>query len=146
MWEREEGVFGGQRRRRSKVARFWLDRRSEIIDLIQETELLSPITEYPHSFVYTGVGGREKLSERGVAAVVGGVKKRHQRSARHGYDSELVGQFGRAHSSGLFVRHCVPSILRSKKAGQIPRTFIALRIKVVELEIQDSHDSLLLPT
>ena len=60
-----------------------------------------------------GVFG-EKLSERGVAAVVGGVKKRHQRSARHGYDPELVGQFGRAHSSGLFVRHCVPSILRSK--------------------------------
>ena len=60
------------------------------------------------------MGGREKLSERGVAAVVGGVEKRHQRSARHGYDPELVGQFGRAHSSGLFVRHCVPSILRSK--------------------------------
>ena len=59
------------------------------------------------------MGGREKLSERGVAAVVGGVEKRHQRSARHGYDPELVGQFGRAHSSGLFVRHCVPSILRS---------------------------------
>ena len=76
----------------------------------------------------------EKLSERGVAAVVGGVKKRHRLSARHGYDSELVGQFERAHSSGLFVRHCVPSILRSKKAGQIPRTFIALRIKVVELD------------
>jgi hypothetical protein len=55
----------------------------------------------------------EKLSERGVAAVVGGVEKRHQRSARHGHDPELVGQFGRAHSSGLFVRHCVPSILRS---------------------------------
>ena len=55
----------------------------------------------------------EKLSERGVAAVVGGVKKRHQRSARHGYDPDLVGQFGRARSSGLFVRHCVPSILRS---------------------------------
>ena len=55
----------------------------------------------------------EKLSERGVAAVVGGVRKRHQRSARHGYDPDLVGQFGRAHSSGLFVRHCVPSILRS---------------------------------
>ena len=59
------------------------------------------------------MGGREKLSERGVAAVVGGVEKRHQLSARHGYDSEIVGQFGRAHSSGLFVRHCVPSILRS---------------------------------
>ena len=60
VWEREEGVFGGQRRRRSKVARFWLDRRSEIIDLIQETELLSPIPI--HSYIQVWEGGKNSLS------------------------------------------------------------------------------------
>eukprot|EP01046_Picozoa_sp_COSAG06_P105188 COSAG06_NODE_51412_length_312_cov_0.967136_1_plen_78_part_01 len=61
-------MFGGQRRRRSKVARLRVDRRS------RESELLSPIPSFIEirKYVHTGVGGWEKLSTRGEAAVVGG--------------------------------------------------------------------------
>eukprot|EP01043_Picozoa_sp_COSAG02_P029893 COSAG02_NODE_1881_length_10542_cov_179.778991_2_plen_152_part_00 len=64
-------MFGGQRRRRSKVARLWLDRRSELIDLIQETELLSPIPKRtPNTKPRTADAERKTLCSHDVASRV----------------------------------------------------------------------------
>ena len=67
VWDERGEVFGGQRRRRSKVARFRIDHRS--------VRTRAPIS-HPHSFEkYKDIhrcGRVGKLSTRGEAAAVGG--------------------------------------------------------------------------